>query len=106
MNTFEFLYEKNIMESCLYEDIFFFRNEEHTKLRRYRYPHLCSYTCNIKNISLTCEEKAEIIKGLIIYDYINDYSCYIKYYDILLSFIKEERKRTHKKNKEHRKCNE
>ncbi|SCN62596.1 conserved Plasmodium protein, unknown function [Plasmodium chabaudi chabaudi] len=87
-NVFAKLYVGNVVEDALFSDILLCRKKKKLKeIFCMSNKNECNSSIG-KNANLSIEEMAYIISKLILFDYSDDYYSYVKYYDILLYFIR------------------
>ncbi|EUD74101.1 hypothetical protein YYG_00048 [Plasmodium vinckei petteri] len=87
-NVFAKLYIGNVVEDALFSDILVCRKKKKLK-EIFCISNKNEYNNSMgKNANLSIEEMAHIISKLILFDYSDDYYSYVKYYDILLYFIR------------------
>ncbi|CAD2103588.1 conserved Plasmodium protein, unknown function [Plasmodium vinckei brucechwatti] len=87
-NVFSKLYIGNVVEDALFSDILVCRKKKKLK-GIFCISNKNEYNSSMgKNANLSIEEMAHIISKLILFDYSDDYYSYVKYYDILLYFIR------------------
>ncbi|VEV58799.1 conserved Plasmodium protein, unknown function [Plasmodium vinckei vinckei] len=87
-NIFAKLYIGNVVEDALFSDILVCRKKKKLK-EIFCISNKNEYDNSMrKSANLSIEEMAHIISKLILFDYSDDYYSYVKYYDILLYFIR------------------